>query len=276
MGTCVYCGVNAGFLKSKHKECEVAYNNGKDEIIESICSAITGNSDFTVLDDTIEHIADINHIKPSEIESLHVDGFGKAVDVFIDNGMLTVDDENKIIKYRSNYGFDQSVLDKNSALQKVVKASILREVLNGNVPESSLKIEGILPFLLQKSEKIIWVFQQVELYEQKTKTVYKGKSNGVSFRIAKGVYYRTGAFKGNPVSIQETKCAGIGLVALTNKHIFFASSLKNFKIPYSKIVVINPYKDGIDIQKDGANTKPLLLKGVDGWFAYNIITNLIA
>jgi len=28
------------------------------------------------------------------------------------------------------------------------------------------------------------------------------------------------------------------------------------------------------LQKDGANGKPQVLKGLDGWFAYNLISNL--
>lgn len=36
-------------------------------------------------------------------------------------------------------------------------------------------------------------------------TIYQGKTQGVSVRIAKGLYYRTGSFKGNPVKIEEMK-----------------------------------------------------------------------
>lgn len=274
MGSCIYCGQKAGFLRNKHNECAEAYRNGKNEIIESIFLAITNRLDFDVLENTIKHITSSCYIKQDEVEALHAYGFNNAVESILNNGILTAEDEEKFTRYRSHYCFEQDILDKNGGLQRLAKASILRVVLDGGIPDTSVAIHGHLPFLFQKAEKILWVFQRVELYEQRTKTTYQGKSRGVSVRISKGIYYKVGAFKGKPVSIQETKCTGVGLVALTNKHIYFASSTKNFKIPYSKIVVVNPYENGVEIQKDGANTKPMLFKGLDAWFTYNIICNL--
>jgi hypothetical protein len=36
------------------------------------------------------------------------------------------------------------------------------------------------------------------------------------------------------------------------------------------------YSDGIGIQRDAASAKPEVFKTGDGWFAYNLITNLAA
>lgn len=274
MGNCIYCGQKAGFLKSKHKDCESNYFDGKNKIIENICTVITKDSDFDNLENKIKEIAEKNYIKPDEIIDLYTKGFDNAVDSFLDDGILTTEEEDKISKFKTHYNFEQNVIDKNGSLQKVVKAAILREILDGQIPETKLNIQGNLPFLLQKNENIIWIFQDVDFYEQRTRTVYQGKTQGVSVRIAKGLYYRTGSFKGNPVKIEEMKYISSGLVALTNKQIYFASSAKNFKVPYNKIVTIDPYEDGVGLQKDGANTKPQVFKGLDGWFTYNIISNL--
>ena len=146
--------------------------------------------------------------------------------------------------------------------------------MDGKVPESKLKIEGNLPFLFQKSEYMIWVFQNVEYYEHLTRTEYHGGSQGIGVKIAKGLYYRTSGFKGNPVKTDELQDVGKGIVALTNKQIYFSSGAKSFKVPYNKIVTLNPYEDGIGFQKDGANSKPQILRGLDSWFAYNLITKL--
>lgn len=274
MGNCIYCGQKSGFLKSKHKDCESNYLDSKNKIIENICAAITKDSDFDNLENEIKEISQKNFVKPDEIIDLYTKGFDKAVDSFLDDGILTTDEEDKISKFKTHYNFEQNVIDKNGSLQKVVKATILREILDGQIPETKLDIQGNLPFLLQKNENVIWIFQNVDFYEQRTRTVYQGKTQGVSVRIAKGLYYRTGSFKGNPVKIEEMKYISRGLVALTNKQIFFASSAKNFKVPYNKIVTIDPYEDGVGLQKDGTNTKPQVFKGLDGWFTYNLISNL--
>jgi hypothetical protein len=54
---------------------------------------------------------------------------------------------------------------------------------------------GNLPFVFQKDEKLIWVFQNVEFYEEHTRTEYQGGSIGGSVRIARGFYLRTSAFR---------------------------------------------------------------------------------
>jgi hypothetical protein len=127
----------------------------------------------------------------------------------------------------------------------------------GKVPER-MAIQGHVPFNLQKTEKLIWVFQNVDYYEQKTRREYVGGSRGVSVRIAKRVYYRVGAFKGHRVERTETVHAATDLLGVTNKHIYFAGDAKSFRIRHDKIVSFEPYSDGIGVQRDAATAKPQL------------------
>lgn len=274
MGTCIYCGQKAGFLKSKHPGCESNFNVGKNDIIKIVSNAIIKKSDHIETEKLIKLIATESHIKDDEMTNLYVKGFDNAVESFLEDGLLTIEEEDKISEFQSFHNFKQDVYDINGSLQKVVRASILREIMEGNIPESKLSISGNLPFLLQKNEIIIWLFKRAEYYEQATRTVYEGRSHGTSIRIAKGLYYRTGSFKGHPVKVQEMKRISDGLLALTNKHLYFSSAAKSFKIPYSKIIALDQYEDGIGIHRDGVNTKPQAFQGIDGWFTFNLISNL--
>lgn len=71
-----------------------------------------------------------------------------------------------------------------------------------------------------------------------------GGSQGVSIRIAKGVYYRVGAFKGQPVEYSERVFVGSGLFAVTNRHIYLSGG-KSFRIQHDKIVTIEPFTNGV-------------------------------
>ena len=275
MGVCTYCGKKSGFLKKEHPECRSNRFNAKYEIIDNVTEAIIQSLDFDNLTNEINVIAEKNYLKQDEIPNLIVEGFDNAIDSFLDDGILTEDEENKINIFLSYYNFEQKIIDKNGSLQRVVKTSILKEILDGKIPNlPKMNDRDNLPFMLQKAESIIWLFENVDYYQQITKTVYEGRTQGVSFKIAKGIYYRTGAFKGRPVRLDEMKHLATGSVALTNKNIYFASALKNLRIPYNKIITIDQYEDGIGLQKDGANTKPQVFKGLDGWFTYNLISNL--
>lgn len=171
------------------------------------------------------------------------------------------------------FSLSQIELDQNGAYSKIVKGAVLRDIFEGNIPER-VQIDGNLPFNLQKTEKIVWVFQDVDYYEEKTRTQYVGGSQGVSVRIAKGLYYRTGAFKGERVQTSETIHADTGLLGITNKHIYFSGSSKRFRIAFSKIVTFEPFSDGIGVQRDAQTAKPQSFTTGDGWFTYNLITNL--
>ena len=67
---------------------------------------------------------------------------------------------------------------------------------------------------------------------------------------------------------------GIGSVCLTDKNLYFTSPEKSLKIPYTKILSIDSYSNGIGLQKDGASAKPMFLEGINSWFTYNVIANL--
>ena len=64
------------------------------------------------------------------------------------------------------------------------------------------------------------------------------------------------------------------MACLTTKHIYFSSPEKSIKIPYDKILSVETYSNGVGLQKDGANDKPIFLEGMDAWFSYNVISNL--
>lgn len=276
MGTCIYCGNKAGFLKKLHKECEYKYISGKYKLINLVFNAITGDSNFDLLDKEISNLAENNFINDQElITRQFIAGFDKAVEAYLEDGVIGVEEEAKIVRFFEHYNYGQEIMDKHGSWLKIVKGSILRDLLSGIIPESKLNIQGQLPIMFEKSEYAMWIFNGVSYYEERTKTVYTGGSQGISMRIAKGLYYRTGSFKGYPVQTEEMTLIASGSVVLTNKNFYFLASNKNFKIQYNKILTVNPYEDGVGIQKDGLNNKHQIFRGLDGWFTYNFISNII-
>jgi len=96
----------------------------------------------------------------------------------------------------------------------------------------------------------------------------------MSVRVAKGLYYRTGSFRGNPIVTSEATHAGTGILGITTKHIYFAGGQKAFRVPYQKIVSFTPYSDGFGLQRDAQTAKPQSFVVGDGWFVYNLVVNL--
>ena len=274
MGKCKYCGMSAGWFSSKHKECKQINVKSLADISALSCRAIIEHIDGNETRALIRELQLQGYVNDQELEAAVGKGIASAVDHFLDDNVLSEQEESSIDKYLKVLPISGEALNALGLSQRMVKASIIRSISQGQVPDPKFTIDGNLPFLFQKSEKLIWVFQDVDYLEQRTRMEYQGGSQGVSVRITKGVYYRTGAFKGRRVEVEELKNIGTGIVALTSKHIYFGGSQTSFKVPYSKIVALNTYSDGIQIQKDGVRSKPQIFKGLDGWFASNIITNL--
>ena len=90
----------------------------------------------------------------------------------------------------------------------------------------------------------------------------------------KGVTYRTGGFKGHPVESSYMENMGVGSLYITNKNIIFKGQTRSLRVPYTKIIGINPYSDGMEVQRDGSNAKRLVFQGFDCSFVLNVINVL--
>jgi hypothetical protein len=167
----------------------------------------------------------------------------------------------------------QQQLDAGGAFTRVIKAAVIREVLEGKIPQR-ITISGALPFNFQKGEMLIWVFQGVTYCEARTSISYQGSFQGVSTRVAKGLYYRTGGFRGHPVPTTQTLPVDTGILGVTNKHLYFSGSKESFRVAYNKIVTFDAYSDGLGIQRDARSAEPQIFVTDDGWFVNSLASNL--
>lgn len=276
MGLCKYCGQKAGLFRSKHKACEAQKIAGQSSIIQEVEQFILHKDEFENLKSKVQQIASDNFIQLEELNALYGKGFDQAVNHILEDGVITEEEESKIGNFKAQFEDFDTKVDTNDSILKVIKSLILRDLLSGNLPKSRINYVGTVPFLIQKGEEFLWVFTNVAYHERVNKTVYVGRSQGVSVRIAKGVYYRTSSFKGNPVVTNELRYISTGILAFTNKHVWFSSDKKSFKIPYTKLVTIEPFDDGCGLLKDGVSAKPQIFANIDGWFTYNLVSNMVS
>jgi len=210
MGNCRYCGQPAGLLRSVHKDCGAKHTSGDAEVGLLIERAAKDISAIGTLKAKLNEIAKTTFISDSELKSLIVNNWSKAVEAAFEDNVLTSDEESNLAEIKNTFGLTQQDLDENGAFTKVVKGSVLRTILDGKVPQR-MCVEGNVPFNFQKNETLVWLFQNVKYYEQKTRRQYVGHSSGVSIRVAKGLYFRTGAFAGSPVETTENTIFGYAI-----------------------------------------------------------------
>lgn len=166
----------------------------------------------------------------------------------------------------------EDTLASKSQYVDFTKSLIVQDILHGITPHRATLVRN--PINFQKGEIVIWPFVGVVLYEEVVKRQSVGASRGLSIRVASGIYYRVGAFKGEPLATSSFQPKHSGSLIITNKNVYFYSIQKSIRLPYEKIMSFVPFEDGIGIQPDRMNAKTIYIKGLDGRFAFNIVSNI--
>jgi hypothetical protein len=273
MGLCTICGQPAGLLHHVHKECEELQRTTRGKMIEVARAAATGETPAPDLKDSLARMASAAYGPDSWVRDALLGGWEKAVDAALGDRLLTDAEQAPLDAFAHRFELTPAEMNRNGVMEKLGKAEILRDLTEkGKVPQVG-PVDG-LPFNLLNTESLVWLFKDVAYYEFKTSTHYEGRSAGVSIRVMKGLYYRTGGFQGNPVQTTAAVLSDTGFFGATTKHVYFTGATKSFRIPYTKIVSFKSYSDGIGIQRDAANARFQTFVTGDGWFTYNLLTNL--
>lgn len=138
---------------------------------------------------------------------------------------------------------------------------ILREwkgIAEGGMSDSEEQLEKIrrgelsvipseqLDIILKKNE-VAHIQGQVEYWEERMVRKHAGYYGGPSFRVAKGVSWRMGGFKGQSRSYPELRHVDTGNMVLTSQRLTFTGQFKSFAVPLNKIVSLK-VKDKTDLE----------------------------
>jgi len=116
--------------------------------------------------------------------------------------------------------------------------------------------------ILKENEELQMVLPKIRLWEPRTVTTSTGGYGGPSFRVAKGLYFRVGAFRAQSQSHEELKEVDQGLLTLTNKRLLFTGAKRTSEYNLAKIISIEPYQDGIAVRTSG-RSKVQYFIGID-------------
>ena len=273
MAKCDLCGQEAGLLRKRHKECEATLQTGKSEIVALVAQSVLASPDLPSLQVRLAEIGQRSFLTQADQKHLIIEAWQKAVDQALEDDILSSEEEESLMGFADSLFLTRDDLDESGAFSRVVKVAVIRDILEGTLPRR-MSFMGELPFNFQKGENLVWVSSDATYYEQRMRTHYEGGYQGVSVRVAKGLYYRVGGFRGRPVSTAQMVNSGTGPLGITDRHIYFAGPTKAFRVKYDKIVSFTAYSDGIGIQRDAQSAKPQVFVTGDGWFTYNLISNL--
>lgn len=235
-----------------------------------IAEYFTGKQDINATHAAISQVTSALPINNDALQESYLYMLDKAATNYLKDGLLSPQEEQRVNTYTSTFGIPTNNLPatyQGGNIAKMSQASILSNLQRGVLPPQNI----FAPIMLGKGETILWQYSDVKLFEEKVQREYHSNRGGLSIKIMKGVYYRPSTGRTRPVEHSYMNLEGTGNLYVTNKHLIFNSPTKGVKIPYSKIIGVSPYSDGLEVNRDG-NAKRLILQGFDSWFIMNVMS----
>jgi hypothetical protein len=109
VGICKHCRKPAGFLRSKHADCEQQYESGKSQISAAIAQALSSSDLLESLKNRINDIAERSYISDSDKLSLLAQDWTGAVDRFLEGRVLDESEEKRLMELKECFSL---VLDR--------------------------------------------------------------------------------------------------------------------------------------------------------------------
>lgn len=112
--------------------------------------------------------------------------------------------------------------------------------------------------IIQKAGEQVHLETNARLLKRVTLTRYEGGYSGFSFRIAKGVSYHTGGARGRRVEVgTQVKEEDCGVLVVTSQRAVFVGSSKSLEMPYSKLLSLEVFEDGVAFHLSNRKNSPL-------------------
>ena len=162
---------------------------------------------------------------------------------------LTEDEEDAFAAVAEALGFTQADLVQHHDVYLRLQVAKLND---GRLPVVDS------PKLMAKKGEIVYFETGAGLTKEVTLREFRGGSQGVSFRVAKGVRYRVGSMRGHMVTVgTQVQIVDTGILSITNKRVAYLGSRKTIDMPYPKLLGIEMFTDGVTFSLSNRQTAPL-------------------
>lgn len=265
MGQCKYCKQDAGLFRSFHTECQLAHSTAKREIVELVARNGTDIEQVKYIEKEAKKLASSGFIDPIALRYIMVEGWERVVFETLARSGNLMEELETLDELAKRLYLPESVIIKSKATlelkriwDSVQRESILDELSNGRIPSECLD-RYQLPFNLQVSETLVWMFINVSSYAWgMTKPAIREAWGWGKIRNAEYGWL----------------AAGDGILGITSRHIYFHGSASH-RHSYNSILAFDYSDDGIILRLDPyTNFPPLMFSTEDNSFAFQLVNML--
>ncbi len=204
---------------------------------------LTAVADGRLTSDEVDRLNDLRfrlHISEQDISSFAGPAYAAAFQAVTVDGFLTEAEEKELQEIQFFLLVPDSQIVRNR--EELQRLRLLREIEEGKLPTTNA--HG----LVLQADEVAYCREQAFIMEERvTDREYVGGSHGISLRIAKGLSYRVGSYKGHLVSRKGIVQVSRGDIVVTNQRIIFRGDRKGFNIKVDKLLGVDVLADGLRI-----------------------------
>jgi hypothetical protein len=186
-----------------------------------------------------------------DIKSVRARAYNAAFRAAKADGVVTADEEAELERLQRFLMIPEA--DIANSRKELARLRLLTEIQRGNPP--AISVPNVI---LQKTEVAYWAEPANILEERVVRRRYEGASQGLSFRIAKGVSYRIGAHRGHLITDTAVLPVSTGELVITSRRVIFRGDAKSFTIRLDKLLELQFYDDGVRLTDEKG--KPRLVR----------------
>jgi hypothetical protein len=178
--------------------------------------------------------------------------FREHIEHALEDDLLSETEEQQLFAWAEAQGITQR--DWQKRFRDLFDRMLIASVNDGRLPD----VSALDPPVLLKKAEIAHYVAAASLMKEVAQREMRGGGSGVSFRVAKGVRFSTGAFRARSVVVgtQLVEADG-GTLTVTSSRTVFSGQRKTLELLHAKLVNLNVYTDGISFNMSNRQTVPL-------------------
>jgi hypothetical protein len=271
VGLCTYCGMPAGFFKTKHPECVV-----EAAVLLETKQAWVGKLWPLVMDEKVDCkalAAECLRVLPRDAKEVAGKAFGWAVGKTVQEKDTSTNKLGAMADFAGAFGIRGADIPGRGWAQFVMLVTsmdLARGVIPHRVDDPGFGI------IFDKDEEIVWAFGGTTYLEDKAQRAGGRVYGGVSMRVMQGLYVHAAAPVAQPHVVEGLVEVAEGNLIITNRSIWFQSSHATMKVRLKDIAVLHCFDDGFGYcaSRSGSRNKAFKTAKGEGWFANDLVSRL--
>jgi hypothetical protein len=179
---------------------------------------------------------------PKDLTMVQTNAFQTLAYAMLADDILDETEERNLLAAGQALGVTTDRL--NHEFAPLLERLVIAQVNNGRLPSVDAS-DVRVPLKSGETAHIVSSAALIKWHDVKE---WRGANHGFSFRVAKGVYYRTGQTRGHIVTTgQQLATEDTGVLTITNRRVVFNGSRKALEFDYKKLVDVEVYTDGLKL-----------------------------